>query len=58
MTACTTSCFGFAKVTCIAVDCKFHVAAAVFEYDILLCFDVIQQLLFLSRCLFGRVCGF
>ena len=57
MTACSTSCFWFAQVTCIAVDCKFHVADAVCDYVVFLCCDVIQQLMCLFNSFFVRLCG-
>ena len=57
MTSCSTSCVWFAQVHCIAVDCKFHVTAAVFGYEVILCRDDIQQLLCLFHFFLGQIHG-
>ena len=49
MPACSDPSLRFAKVTCISVDCQFRVAYGVCDYCVLLCRDLIQQLVCLPH---------
>ena len=51
-------CLWFDKVTSIAVDFQFHVAVGVCDYCVLLCRDVIQQLMCLPHYFLGWSRGF